>query len=170
MQITGKAFWTKLDKPVPNYNKMKKIMAKDGQPDNWGEEWSVEVGNLTPATKLALKKEGLLSLVKNKMDDKEDFVTFRLAVEKRDGSLNNVPKVVGPDEKPWDWETLGKIGNGSDVAVKFNVWKNPSTNKSSAFLVAVKVLEHIPYEAEGSVDYEDPDSWGTTNLDDDIPF
>ena len=56
MQIRGKAYWTKLDKPIANYNKSKKIM-KDNQPDGWGDEWSIEVANLSADTKKALKKD-----------------------------------------------------------------------------------------------------------------
>lgn len=167
MQIRGKAYWTKLDKPVANYNKTKKIM-KDGQPDGWGDEWSIEVANLSQDTKKALKAEGLLGSVKNKMDEREDFISFRLATEKRDGKPNDAPRVVDEDEKPWDWEDRGKIGNGSDVAVKFNIWKNPSNNKASVFIVAVKILEHVPYEIEESTtDYEDPDNWG--DVDEEVP-
>ena len=166
MQIRGKAYWTKLDKPIANYNKSKKIMSDD-KPDGWGDEWSIEIANLSATTKQSLKKEGLLSLVKNKLDEREDFITFRLSTEKRDGTPNEAPKVVDENEKDWDWVKRGKIGNDSDVAVKFNVWKNPGNSKSSAFIVAVKVLNHVPYEAEESAtNYEDPDNWG--DLEEDI--
>lgn len=169
MQIRGKAYWTKLDKPVSNYNKTNKIL-KDDEPDNWGEEWAIEVANLSPITKKALKDQGLLGRVKNKLDEREDFITFRLSTEKRDGSPNETPRVVDEDENEWDWKTRGKIGNGSDIAVKFNVWKNPSNNKASAFLVAVKILNHVPYETEETkVDYEDPEKWGD-DLNDEIPY
>lgn len=168
MQIRGKAYWTKLEEPVANYNKSKKTM-KDGQPDGWGDEWSIEVANLSADTKRALKAEGLLGLVKNKMDEREDFITFRLSTEKRDGTPNDPPRVVDEQEKPWDWEGRGKIGNDSDIAVKFNTWKNPGNSKVSAFIVAVKVLNHVPYEKpESDTNYEDPNSWG--DLDDEIPL
>jgi hypothetical protein len=170
MQIRGKAYWTKLDKPVANYNKQKKIM-KDGAPDGWGDEWSVEVANLTADTKKALKAQGLLGLVKNKLDEREDFITFRLSTEKRDGTPNDPIRVVDEQEAEWDWAQRGKIGNDSDVAVKFNVWKNPGNGKSSAFIVAMKVLTHVPYEEkESTTDYEDPNNWGNLDLDDEIPF
>ncbi len=170
MQIRGKAYWTKLDKPVDNYNKSKKIM-KDGQPDGWGQEWSIEVGNLTADTKKALKEKGLLSLVKNKLDEREDFMTFRLSTERRDGTPNEAPKVVDENGNDWDWNTRGKIGNESDIAVKFNDWKNPGNGKASAFLVAVKVTNHIPYEAEETTtSYEDPNNWDDLDLDDEVPL
>lgn len=161
MMISGKAYWCKLDKPRPNYNKQKKIIDKEtGEPDGWGDEWSVEVGNLDKETKLALKDAGLLSAVKNKMDERDDFITFRLSTVKRDGTENDPVKVVGPDTQPWDWKEDGLIGNGSDVTVKFNTWRN-SNGKTSAFIVALKVDDLVPYEApEGSGDYEDPDDWG----------
>ena len=168
MQIRGKAFWTKLESPVGNYNKQKKIL-KDGQPDGWGDEWSIEVGQLSPDTKRKLKAEGLLGLVKNKMDEREDYITFRLSTHKKNGDENDAPRVVDENERPWDWKERGLIGNESDIAVKFNVWKNPGNGKSSAFLVAVKVLNHVPYESEdGGVNYEDPDDWGDALDDDEV--
>ena len=172
MQIRGKAYWTKLDKAVDNYNKQKKIMDKEtGQPDGWGQEWSIEVANLSKETKVNLKKEGLLALVKNKMDEREDFITFRLSTEKRDGTANDAPKVVDEKGETWDWEKRGKIGNDSDIAVKFNVWKNPGNGKASAFFVAVNILEHVPYAVEKNEnDYEDPDNWGDLELNDDLPL
>lgn len=169
MQIRGKAYWPKLDKPVQNYNKQKKIM-KDGEPDGWGDEWSVEIGNLSKETKVALKKEGLLGLVKNKMDEREDFISFRLATEKRDGTPNEAPRILDEAEKVWDWNVRGKIGNESSVAVKFNVWKNPGNGKASAFLVALKVLDHVPYENADATVYEDVNDWGDTLPNDDLPF
>lgn len=185
MQISGKSYWTKLDKLHDNYQKQKKILNKDtGEPDGWGREWSIEVGNLTLATKKALKEAGLLGRVRNKMDEREDFVTFRISEFKRDGEPNDQPPVVGPDTKPWDWAKNGLIGNGSDVTVKFNVWRGGA--QASAFLVAVKVDNHLKYEApSGGNDYEDPMNWGdpvavaekpktgknakVDDLDDDIP-
>jgi len=43
--------------------------------------------------------------------------------------------------KPWDKDTDGLIGNGSTVVVKFNVWED-----KIAEMMAIKVVEHVPYE------------------------
>lgn len=190
MIIEGTIYWCKLDKLRDNYNKQRKIM-KDGEPDGWNREWSVTLGNLTKETKLALRDAGLLDRVKNKMDDQEDHITFRLSETKKDGEKNDPIAVTNAATgEPWDWKEDGLIGNGSKGAMKFNVWKK-GVGKASLFPVALLVLEHEEYEG-GESDYEDPNDWSaytkpaekpaakakTTkaktpvdeDLDDDIPF
>lgn len=190
MQIEGTIYWCKLDKPRANYNKQKKIM-KDGEPDRWGNEYSVVFGNLTKDTKLALKAAGLLDKVKNKMNDQEDFVTFVLDEFDRDGEAQYIKVVNGDTGQEWDWKKDGLIGNGSKGVIKFNTWKNPSNNKVRIYPVSMLVLDLVEYEApEGSGPAEDPDDWSeyvnpkakpssaakaktktpAEDLDDDIPF
>ena len=161
MQIEGKIYWAKLDKLRPNYNKQRKIMDKDtGEPDGWNDEWSVVLGNLDKNTKLALKDAGLLDKVKNKMDDLDDHITFRLSATKKDGEKNDPIRVVDVETMAdWDWKEKGLIGNGSRGVMKFNTWRN-SNGKVTAFPVSLLILEHEEYEApEGQGDYEDPDDW-----------
>lgn len=157
MIIEGEIFWCKLDKPRDNYNKQKKIM-KDGEPDRWGREYQVVLGNLSKETKLQLRDAGLLDKVKNKMDDQGDFVTFRLDELDRDGEEQEI-KVVDEDGNPWDWKVNGLIGNGSRGAMKFNVWKKPNV-KARIYPLSLMVLEHVEYEAEdGAGEREDANDW-----------
>lgn len=192
MIVEGKIYWCKLDKPRDNYNKQKKIMDKEtGQPDRWGREYSVTLGNLTKETMLQLKEAGLLDKVRNKMDDLENQITFRLDEFDRDGASQQIKVTNGDTLEPWDWKEDGLIGNESYGAVKFNVWKKPGV-KARIYPLSLLVTEHIPYDApEGSGDYEDPDDWSAyskkgkasqkaskaktkaqvaEDLDDDIPF
>lgn len=158
MIIEGTLYWAKLDKPRDNYNKQRKIM-KDGEPDRWGREYAVTIANLTKETKLQLRDAGLLDKVKNKMDDLEDNITFRLDEFDKDGEPQSI-KVVNSDGKEWDWKEDGLIANESRGAIKFNVWR-PSQGKPRLYPVSLMVLEHILYEApEGSGEREDPDDWG----------
>lgn len=161
MIIEGTLYWCKLDKPQDNYNKRFKIMDKEtGQPDGWNREYSLTVGNLTKETKLALRDAGVLDRVKNKMDDQEDFIVFRLPEKKKDGTINDPIKVVNAATmKEWDWDDDGLIANGSKGALKFNIWKG-GAGKASIFPVSLLVTEHVLYEREESEnDYEDPDDW-----------
>ena len=164
---------------------------KDGEPDRWGREYAVTIANLTKETKLQLRDAGLLDKVKNKMDDLEDNITFRLDEFDKDGEPQSI-KVVNSDGEEWDWKEDGLIANESRGAIKFNVWR-PSQGKPRLYPVSLMVLEHILYEApEGSGEREDPDDWGAyakkpaakekatakpktkkeepEDLDDDIPF
>ncbi len=194
MIIEGKIYWAKLDKPRDNYNKQRKIMdAETGEPDRWGREYSVVLGNLSKETKIALRDAGLLNKVKNKMDDQEDFITFRMDEFDRDGEVQEFKVVNGETGEPWDWKNDGLIGNESFGAVKFNVWKKPGIN-ARIYPLSLLVLEHVEYEVpEGSGEREDADDWSSyvkpkvaakkaekpaakakgkidEDLDDDIPF
>lgn len=159
MIIEGKIYWAKLDKPRDNYNKQRKIMDKEtGEPDRWGREYSVTLGNLSKETKLALRDAGLLDKVKNKMDDQEDFITFRMDEFDRDGDPQEF-KVFDADGEPWDWKKNGLIGNESFGAVKFNVWKKTGI-KARIYPLSLIVLDHVEYEAEeGTTEREDADDW-----------
>lgn len=191
MIVQGKIYWCKLDRPRDNYNKQFKIMNKEtGEPERWGREYSVIIGNLSKETKIQLRDAGLLDKVKNKMDDAEDFMAFRLDEFDRDGELNEFKVVDGQTGEPWDWEKNGFIANESVGAVKFNVWKKPGV-KARIYPLSLLVTEHIEYEVpEGTIAKEDPDDWSayikpktdkanskakaravtTEELDEDIPF
>lgn len=162
MIVEGKVYWCKLDKPRDNYNKQKKIMDKEtGQPDRWGREYSVVLGNLSKETKLQLRDAGLLDKVKNKMDDMEDHVTFRMDEFDKDGEAQEFKVVNAETGEPWDWKEDGLIGNESLAAVKFNVWKKPGI-KARIYPLSMLVIEHVEYEApEGTGEYEDADDWSS---------
>lgn len=118
------------------------------------------LGNLSKETKIQLRDAGLLDKVRNKMDDLEDFITFRLDEFDRDGNPQEF-KVFNSEGEPWDWKQDGLIGNESVGAVKFNVWKKPGI-KARIYPLSLLVLEHNEYEApEGAAEREDADDWSS---------
>lgn len=137
--ISGKAFWARLAKPVSNYNKD-------------GFEWKLDV-SIDEATKKLLKAQGLGDKVKNKGDERGNFISFKRATVKKNGpekGKDNKPiTTVGPDGKtPWNMDTL--LGNGTTVRVKFAI--NDSKGRDGkpsrrADIFAVQVLDLVPYEA-----------------------
>lgn len=171
MMIDGEIYWCKMDKPQPKFRKQD------------GNEWSIECANIDLETKKKLKEAGVLGRVKNKMDEREDFIHFSISEYQRpfqinpltgekllwdfdDGGLdvalekgfeakaNDAPKIVDADGKPWDFKKNGLIGNKSKGTFKFNI------SGKNVYLVAVKVNEHVEYEGAGGGDWEDPDDWG----------
>lgn len=136
--VQGKAFWTKLNHPVPNYN-------KDGL------EWTLDVSLDKEASK-ELAGYGLGSKIKNKGDERGDFITFKRASVKRSGPKkgeeNKPITVVSPDGKT-PWPSAVHIGNGSIVKVKFTL--NETTNLRTkekgmrADPLAIQVYEHSEY-------------------------
>lgn len=165
-------FWTKMDKLRDKYR------------PNQGKEWSIDACNLTKEQKLQLKDAGVLGRVKNKMDDRGDFIHFTVSEYQRprkdkpngkydlwdfdEGSLdeafdagyiakkNERPPVFKEDGKTdWDFKTDGLIGNATKADVKFNV------QGTNVYLVAVRVTELVEFEQKG--DYEDVNDWGDTD-------
>lgn len=68
---------------------------------------------------------------------------------RKDGTMNRKPNVVGPDGKtPFD----ELVGNGSIVNVQYNPyeWEFAGKKGTSADLVGVQVVEHVPYKGNDS--------------------
>lgn len=172
MQITANVYWCKFDKLVDKY-----------RPDQ-GKEWAIEAANLTKETKLALKAAGVLGRVKNKMDERDDFIHFTVSEYQRprknrpngtyelwdfdDGSLQDafdagftakkndpIPFFKADGKTLWDFKTDGLIGNGSVADFKFNV------SAPNVYLVAVRIRDHVPYEG-AAANNEDPNDWDDT--------
>lgn len=67
------------------------------------------------------------------------------------------PKVVGPNDKPWNVEEDGLIGNGTiaEVTNLINTFKGQDGKMiSRTSLTKVKIIEHVPYVREEASDEE----------------
>tara|TARA_R110000822_G_scaffold1244_8_gene5580 strand:+ start:1824 stop:2324 length:501 start_codon:yes stop_codon:yes gene_type:complete len=105
--------------------------------------WSLDLV-LTPETLAIVQAEGLN--VKNKGDDRGDFVSLKRKVLKKDGSKKDAPSVTDSKLNTWNGNTL--IGNGSEVNVKIQCFDYTYAGKSgrSADLVAVQVVNLVEYK------------------------
>ena len=56
------------------------------------------------------------------------------------------PKVVHADDTPWNLDSDGLIGNGSEVEITISVYDTRNKNIFGTRLDKVKVLTHVPYE------------------------
>lgn len=102
--ISGVAHWAKvLGDPVPNY-------AGDGR------EWTIDVTPDEEGIRL-LNEIGLGGKLKNKDDERGQFIAFRQKEKRRDGSLNRRIAVVDEEGQPWPPNRL--IGNGTRIDLKF---------------------------------------------------
>lgn len=149
--LQGTAHWAKVTGPAkPAY----------GDTHN---EWSVDV-SIDEKTMAKLKEQGVDHKVRNKDDDRGDFLTFRRKELKKDGSPAARIAIVDAKGEPWDLNTL--IGNGSTVNIKYVInegelprpWKRPD-------ILAMQVVELVPYgDGESFPVYEsdaaENESWG----------
>ena len=126
--ISGTAYWASVITPNTKFD-------ADGV-------WTIDVGNLDDLNKKKAQKDGLT--VKNKGDEKDDFVTIKRKVRNAKGNLNRQPNVVDAN-KTLITETM--VGNGSKVKVLYKPfdWKFAGKSGTSLDLQAVQVIDLVPY-------------------------
>ena len=151
--ISGTAYWASVITPNTKFD-------ADGV-------WTIDVGNLDDLNKKKAQKDGLT--VKNKGDEKDDFVTIKRKVRNAKGNLNRQPNVVDAN-KTLITETM--IGNGSKVNVLYEPfeWNFGGKTGVSADLRAVQVTELVPYTTEEDDAFDVIPDGFTSDEAEDIPF
>ncbi len=106
--------------------------------------------------------------VKNVGDDSRNFITAKMKVKRKDGMVNDPPKVVDAKLNPMK-DVL--VGNGSKVNVSYRPFEWTFGNKSgfSAGLNSVQVLELVEYNPNGNSEFAVEEGY-TNNSGEDIPF
>lgn len=148
MIINGICFWAKVvGAAQPGYDKTKK-------------EWSIDV-SISKETKDVLVKEGLKSKIKNKGDDRGDFISFKRKEVRNDGTLSKPIRIVDNAKREWDQTVL--IGNGSEVNVSFmiNDYEYNGVAGKKPGLIAVQVVKLVPYEGGEYEEFATYDENGT---------
>ena len=152
--ITGTAYWAAITNPNTTFD-------SDGI-------WSIDVANLDKKNLEMVKKDELA--IKNKGDDRGDFVTVKRRVRRKDGSLNRAPDLVDGQKRTM---TNTLIGNGSKVNVHYTTyeWEFKGRAGVSADLRAVQVVDLIPYNTEADEAFDVVDgAFVSGEGDEDIPF
>ena len=152
--ISGKAYWASIVAPNTTFD-------SDGV-------WSIDVCNLDKKNLGIVNKDGLT--VKNKGDDRGDFVTVKRKVRnQKSGELNRAPTLVDAQKRAM---MNTAVGNGSVVNVKYNPfdWDFGGRKGIGANLNAVQVIDLIPYSSDN--DGEDfevvADGFSAEDSDEDI--
>tara|TARA_R100000008_G_scaffold63740_1_gene40905 strand:+ start:1300 stop:1785 length:486 start_codon:yes stop_codon:yes gene_type:complete len=133
--VKGNAYWASITSPNTTFD-------SDGV-------WSIDVGNLDKKNIEIAKADGLS--IKNKGDDRGDFVTVKRKVRRKDGSMNKAPEVVDAQKR----NMIGTlIGNGSEVNVLYTTyeWEFKGRSGISADLRAVQVTNLVPYNVDADAD------------------
>ena len=135
--ITGKAYWASITSPNTTFD-------ADGV-------WTLDVCNLDKKNIEMVKADGLT--IKNKGDDRGDFVTVKRKVKRKDGNENAAPHVVDAQKRPLI-NTL--IGNGSLVNVLYSTydWEFKGRKGTSADLKSVQVTDLVPYDSGPQEDFD----------------
>jgi len=151
--ITGKAYWASVTTPNKTFD-------VDGV-------WTLDVCNLDKKNIEMVKTDGLT--IKNKGDERGDFVTIKRKVRRKDGNENAAPHVVDAQKRPLI-NTL--IGNGSLVNVLYSTydWEFKGRKGTSADLKSVQVTDLVPYETGPKEDFEVVKDGYTSNEDSSVAF
>ena len=154
--IKGSAYWASIVSPNTTFD-------SDGV-------WSIDVANLDKKNLEVAKTDGLE--IKNKGDDRGDFVTVKRKVRRKDGSMNKAPEVKDAQKRTMI-NTL--IGNGSEVNVLYSTyeWEFKGRSGVSADLRAIQVTNLVPYNVDADADeaFEVvPDGFVSNEADEEVSF
>lgn len=152
--VKGKAYWASVQQPNTTYE----------------PEWAVDIC-VDDSNRAAFEADGVP--IKNKGDERGDFVHIRQRVARRDGTQNDAPAVVDAQKNPF----TGLIGNGSIVNVMYApfAWEMNGKAGVTPLLKKVQVVDLVEYKAGEDFDVED----GFTSaeapsaneeLNDEVPF
>ena len=163
--ISGTAYWAKVHQP---------------HFDQYNEQgiFSIDV-TVDAKTKKQLQDLGLGPRIKNKGDERNDFVTIKRKYTRKDGTKNSAPRVVDSKKTPISPDVL--IGNGSKVNVAFDTYDyNVGGNQGvGSSLKAVQVTKLVEYSPSENLDefseesgYQTPTNGASKNEleDDKLPF
>ena len=147
--ITGKAYWAHVQNPNTSFE----------------PEYSIDIC-VDDNNRAAIEADGLT--IKNKGDERGDFVHIRQRVARRDGTQNDAPIVVDAQKNPTD----KLVGNGSIVNVLYSPYSWEMNGKAGVtpILKKVHVVDLVSYgEAFDAVEgYTEPSSKHVPS--DEVPF
>jgi hypothetical protein len=154
--VSGTAYWACVAHPNTTFD-------EDGV-------WTIDVGLLDAPNKKLVKNLGLS--LKDKGDDRGEFVTVKRKVRRKGGGVNRPPSLVDSELKPM-FNTL--IGNGSKVNVRFETydWEFGGKSGTGADLVGVQVVDLVSFGTNNVASEEgfEAVSGGYSSSDkEDIPF
>jgi len=128
--ISGQAYWAHVIAPNTKFN-----------PDG---EWSIEICNLDDSNKKVAEGDGLT--IKNKGDERGDFVTLKQYARSKDGSFR--PMTVKDSERNV-FPSSKRIGNGSNVnASYFPKAYTQYGGGVKGYLNAVQVVDLVEYNVD----------------------
>jgi hypothetical protein len=131
--LSGKVYWASVQAPNTTY-----------EPE-WGLDLIVDDNN-----RKAIEADGLT--IKNKGDERGDFVHIRQKTTRRDGSTNEAPEVMDAQKQPFDQ----LVGNGSVCNVMYTPFHWDMNGKSgvSPLLKKVQVVSLVPYAGGNAEDFD----------------
>ena len=147
--ITGKCYWAKVQAPDTAYE----------------PQWSIDIC-VDDNNREAILKDGLT--IKNKGDERGDFIQIRQKVSRRDGTENSPPIILDAQKNPM----TKLIGNGSIVNVQYTPFEWSMNGKSgvSPLLKKVQAVKLVPYGEDFDVIEGGYIEGASSITEDEVPF
>ena len=151
MMIQGKTYWNRTV-GEPHENKFAK-----------SKQWSFDLSIDEDTEKKLLAKGMRKTYIRNKDDERGNFLSFNRDAIKKDGSAGKPYEIVDDQGLPWDQSKL--IGNGS--VLNCIITMNEREYNGSKFLkpscVKFQVYDLVTYEAKGTFPVKQAEAVDPTN-------
>lgn len=103
-----------------------------------------------------IKAAGCMSSGKDDLEGRGRAFKFTRKFDTPNDWDGGAPAVYKPDGTVWDFEADGPIGNGSEVLVELDIYKNKQYSTVTTRLERVKVMKHVSYDGASGVSGPDP--------------
>lgn len=103
-----------------------------------------------------IKAAGCMSSGKDDLEGRGRAFKFTRKFDTPNDWDGGAPAVYKPDGTVWDFEADGPIGNGSEVLVELDVYKNKQYSTVTTRLERVKVMKHVSYDGASGMSGPDP--------------
>ena len=130
--ISGKSYWAQVVAPSTKFDE--------------GGVYSIDV-SVDAENKKKAEADGLS--VKNKGDERGDFVTIKRKATRKDGTQNRAPEIKDHMKRPLEGVL---IGNGSTVNVLYRMYDWKWGGNSLRFLILVTALSRGRFNAKAEAE------------------
>lgn len=141
--VTGLAQWAKV------FEQNRDLLGYQGQWADTDGRCSIEMV-LDDDNAKRITASGCMSKGKEDPEARGTIFKFNRKFSTPNDWDGDAPAVYKPDGTKWDYEADGTIGNGSEVLVELDVYKNKGYSTYTTRLERVKVINLVEYNSDGS--------------------
>ena len=147
--VTGIAQWAKV------FEENRDLEGYQGQWKDTDGRCTIEM-ILDEDNEARIKNAGCMSSGKDDPEGRGRAFKFTRKFDTPNDWDGGAPAVYKPDGTAWSFESDGPIGNGSEVLVELDIYKNKQYSSYTTRLERVKVMKLVSYDGEGGVSGPDP--------------
>ena len=147
--VTGIAQWAKV------FEENRDLDGYQGQWQDTDGRCTIEM-ILDEDNEARIKNAGCMSSGKDDPEGRGRAFKFTRKFDTPNDWDGGAPAVYKPDGTAWSFKADGPIGNGSEVLVELDIYKNKSYTSYTTRLERVKVINLVSYDGASGVSGPDP--------------